>query len=31
MAGVAITAYTVTRARYIFEKGVELTPAEPLR
>ena len=30
MAGVAITAYTVTRARYIFEKGVELTPAEPV-
>lgn len=30
MAGVAITAYTVTRARYIFEKGVELTPAEPI-
>ena len=25
MAGIAITAYTVTRARYIFEKGVELT------
>lgn len=30
MAGVAITAYIVTRARYIFEKGVELTPAEPV-
>lgn len=30
MAGIAITAYTVTRARYIFEKGVELTPAEPV-
>ncbi|MWN89650.1 DUF2318 domain-containing protein [Gilliamella sp. Pra-s65] len=30
MAGTAITAYTVTRARYIFEKGVELTPAEPV-
>ena len=30
MAGMAITAYTVTRARYIFEKGVELTPAEPV-
>ncbi|OCF95749.1 Fe-S-containing protein [Gilliamella sp. wkB308] len=30
MAGVAMTAYTVTRARYIFEKGVELTPAEPV-
>ncbi|MFQ0971851.1 Fe-S-containing protein [Gilliamella sp. BG1] len=30
MAGTAITAYTVTRARYIFEKGVELTPAEPI-
>lgn len=30
MAGVAITAYTVTRARYLFEKGVELTPAEPV-
>ena len=30
MAGVAITAYTVTRARYIFEKGIELTPAEPV-
>ncbi|OCG07602.1 hypothetical protein A9G13_05065 [Gilliamella sp. wkB178] len=30
IAGVAITAYTVTRARYIFEKGVELTPAEPI-
>ncbi|OCG25474.1 hypothetical protein A9G11_02285 [Gilliamella sp. wkB108] len=29
-AGLAITAYTVTRARYIFEKGVELTPAEPI-
>lgn len=30
IAGAAITAYTVTRARYIFEKGVELTPAEPV-
>lgn len=30
LAGVAITAYTVTRARYIFEKGVELSPAEPI-
>ena len=30
MVGMAITAYTVTRARYIFEKGVELTPAEPV-
>jgi uncharacterized membrane protein len=30
MAGIAITAYTVTRARYIFEKGVELTPADPV-
>jgi uncharacterized membrane protein len=30
VAGTAITAYTVTRARYIFEKGVELTPAEPI-
>lgn len=30
MAGIAMTAYTVTRARYIFEKGVELTPAEPV-
>lgn len=30
MAGMAMTAYTVTRARYIFEKGVELTPAEPV-
>lgn len=30
IATVAITAYTVTRARYIFEKGVELTPAEPV-
>jgi uncharacterized membrane protein len=30
MASSAITAYTVTRARYIFEKGVELTPAEPI-
>lgn len=29
-AGVAITAYTITRARYIFEKGVELSPAEPV-
>lgn len=30
IAGAAITAYMVTRARYIFEKGVELTPAEPV-
>lgn len=29
-AGVVITAYTITRARYLFEKGVELSPAEPV-
>lgn len=31
MAGIAITAYTVTRARYILQKGVELSPAEPVK
>lgn len=30
LAGIAITAYTITRARYIYEKGVEISPAEPI-
>lgn len=30
LAGVAITAYTITRARCIYEKGVEISPAEPI-
>lgn len=29
-AGSVITAYTITRARYIFEKGVEISPADPV-
>ncbi|MDF7666313.1 Fe-S-containing protein [Orbaceae bacterium ESL0727] len=29
-AGIAITAYTVTRLRYILERGVVLSPAEPV-
>lgn len=30
LAGITITAYTVTRARYIYEKGVEISPADPI-
>lgn len=30
LSGVAITAYTITRARYIYERGVEISPAEPI-
>lgn len=30
LAATAITAYTVTRLRYIYDKGVEISPAEPI-
>lgn len=30
MAATAITAFTVTRLRYLYEKGVEISPAEPI-
>jgi len=30
LAASAITAYTITRLRYIYDKGVEISPAEPI-